>query len=450
MISISYSRSILFRLLVIITLAIGVSWSVFLPNHSSYIIPLGILLIIAVYSTFRYFNRINRQISYFFSAVKNDDYTLQLPRKIKDPIIEDLYHQMTEVNLQIQKIRIENRQFEQYFQSMLEHSATGIFSFDPRGFVIHANSAFRMMIGRDVFTHISQLEQIDNKLYNTVRDIKPSEHKLVALPTERGTIQLSLKAAAFKNGEEELMLLSVQDIHHELDEKELDSWLKLIRVLMHEIMNSIAPITSLSESLAGYFKKEGKVKTPEEIDEKVISTTLKGLEVIRGQGTGLMSFVESYRRLTRLPAPNLQPVRIADLIENIVMLSRSFDPDSGVRFRTKCSDPDLEWMADEKLLTQVLINLLKNSVQALSDRENPVIEITAGLNSSSHLEIFVKDNGPGIPKELMDQIFVPFFTTRESGSGIGLSLSRQIMRLHGGSLTVRSVPNQETVFCMRF
>ena len=217
--------------------------------------------------------------------------------------IRELYQSLNKVNRQIQQVKIENHQQEQYFQTLLEQVATGIITYDHNGFVLHANHATKKMLGLNVLTHINQLERVNSNLFQAVRSIKPFEHKLISFTNERGTIQLSLKAASFKAKESELILLSLQDIRNELDEKELDSWMKLIRVLMHEIMNSIAPITSLSESLGNFYTVDGRLVLPDEINETTIQTTVRGLNVIKEQGNGLMQFVDSYRKLSGLPKP---------------------------------------------------------------------------------------------------------------------------------------------------
>ena len=245
-------------------------------------------------------------------------------------------------------------------------------------------------------------------------------------------------------------MLSLQDIRNELDEKELDSWMKLIRVLMHEIMNSIAPITSLSESLCKYYMIEGRVARPDELTESTINTTLRGLNVIREQGTGMMQFVESYRKLTRLPKPEMKLFSIFDLLERIKILYASLANSEKNKLMVTVNPPAIELLADENLISQVLINLVKNALEANENNQDGKIHIYAGLNSDHRIEIKVADNGQGIPDEIIEQIFIPFFTTRENGSGIGLSLSRQIMRLHGGTLQVRSNPGKETVFNMIF
>ncbi len=445
-----YKLIILFRVFLLAVFAAGAGWSFTAgkPLWAGLVLSCGVLF--STLELIAFLNKVNRQINYFFEAIKNEDFTLRLPALPGDPVLNELYRNMEEVNRLIQKAYIETRQMEQYFKSMIEHAATGIFSFDQKGFVVHANSAFRKMIGREVLTHIRQLEQVDPGLYKTVTEMQPADQRLVSFSNERGNIQLSMKAVAFISQQREIMLMAVQDIHQALDEKELDSWLKLIRVLMHEIMNSIAPITSLSDSLSGYFKINGVPKTSGQIDEKDIQTTIRGLEIIREQGRGLTSFVESYRKLTHLPSPEIRIMNVQELIEDCILLTKAMDNSSHIELTASCSENNLEWPGDEQLLKQVLVNLLRNSVCALESRENARLEVVARYNEISRLEIFVKDNGPGIAPEIIDQIFVPFFTTHKEGSGIGLSLSRQIMRLHGGSLTVHSVPEKETVFCMRF
>jgi two-component system, NtrC family, nitrogen regulation sensor histidine kinase NtrY len=247
-----------------------------------------------------------------------------------------------------------------------------------------------------------------------------------------------------------LVILSIQDIKNELDEKELESWMKLIRVLMHEIMNSITPITSLSESLSHIYSTGGHSVLPEEVTVKTIATTLQGLNVIKEQGKGLMSFVESYRKLTRVPEPDKKLFKVADLMSRVQILYNSLEKSDRIDLSFSLKDADLEIFADQNLISQVLINLLKNALEANENNSDGKIMIIAGIDNDQHPEICIIDNGPGIPEKNIDEIFVPFFTTRQNGSGIGLSISKQIMRVHGGKLKVRSVPNKETVFCLSF
>lgn len=450
MISRNLYFQIVFRVVLIVIPAMTAGWLI-ASNHSLLLIFLCFfLVIILVVNLVNYLNSTNRKISYFLESVHNEDSTLSFPTNISDQSIREIYQGLNKVNKQIQELKIESRQQEQYFQTLLEHVATGIVTFNDKGFVLHANSAAKKMFGVDVLTHINQLERVNRNLFQSIRNIQPFEQKLVSVITERGTIQLSLKSTSFKVKNNELMLLSVQDIRNELDEKELDSWMKLIRVLMHEIMNSIAPITSLSESLCKFFTIDGRPALPEELTEATIGTTVRGLNVIKEQGNGLMLFVESYRKMTRLPKPDKIVFKVEDLVTRIKVLYSSLENSEKVKLTVTVNPPEMELVADENQISQVLINLAKNALQANEKNPEGKIQISVSYNTDRRPEICVTDNGPGIPDEILEQIFVPFFTTRENGSGIGLSLSRQIMRLHGGSLQVRSVPNKETVFCLRF
>jgi two-component system, NtrC family, nitrogen regulation sensor histidine kinase NtrY len=226
--------------------------------------------------------------------------------------------------------------------------------------------------------------------------------------------------------------------------------MKLIRVLMHEIMNSITPITSLSESLSNIYSAEGEPVSPEQITVSTINTTLRGLNVIKEQGKGLMSFVESYRKLTRVPEPDKKKFKVADLISRVQILYSSLDKSSSVELSVSLKDPCLEIFADQNLISQVLLNLVKNALEANENNPDAKIRIVSEVDINNRPEICVLDNGPGISEEHIDEIFVPFFTTRQNGSGIGLSISKQIMRVHGGNLKVRSTPWKETVFCLSF
>lgn len=397
-----------------------------------------------------FLNQTNRSIRYFFDSVKNEESGLSFDAVNADGSLKELYKSMNFVNRQIQQLRILNRQQEQYFRRILEHLATGIITYDSKGFVQNANSTAKDLLSLETLTHIRQIEKIDGKLYSIISAIRANERKLVGIKTEKGDIQLAIKATSYGSDDKQVMILSIQDIKNELDEKETESWMKLIRVLMHEIMNSITPITSLSESLSDKYKKDGKPVGPGEINEKTISTTLQGLEVIRDQGKGLMAFVENYRKLTQIPRPDKKLLRISDLFSRVRILSGSFEKGSNTRIIFENEDSDPVIFADENLVSLVLINLIKNALEANAGNEDAKIRIYSHTGKDSHKEICVSDNGPGIRPDILDKIFIPFFTTRKNGSGIGLSLSRQIMGAHGGILKVKSEPGKETVFCMRF
>jgi two-component system nitrogen regulation sensor histidine kinase NtrY len=450
MISRNLYLNIVIRVLLVVLFSVLLGYLLVKDVSFRYSMICIIAVVAVTVSLISYLNSTNRKIRFFFDSVRNDDSSLSFPSDSTTKTFRELSRSMNVVNSQIQQLKIENRNQEQYFQILIEHLATGIISYDGKGYVINANSAAKKLLSIDVLSHIQQIERIDDKLYQAVKNIKPSERKLVSFHVDRDEIQLSLKATSFRLKDKDMVILSVQDIKSELDEKELESWMKLIRVLMHEIMNSIAPITSLSESLSRIYSADGKPLLPEQVTSRIISTTLQGLNVIKDQGRGLMSFVESFRKLTRVPEPVKNNFRVADLVSRIQILYSSLKNSQKVKLSVNIREPEQEIHADQNLVSQVLLNLVKNALEA--NEKNPAGEIiiNAGIDANGRPEICVADNGPGIPEENLDEIFVPFFTTRQAGSGIGLSISRQIMRVHGGNLRVRSVPGQETVFCMTF
>jgi nitrogen fixation/metabolism regulation signal transduction histidine kinase len=414
----------------------------------SFICFLAIILITV--SLISYLNKTNRNIRFFFDSVRNDDSNLSFSVDAKSGNLRELYLSMNNVNQQIQSLKIENRKQEQYFQKILEHLAAGIITYNTKGFVLHANTAARRLLSMEVLTHLKQIERIDKNLFQAIKDLKPFERRLVAINTNQGEIQLLLKSTSFGTNENELIILSIQDIKHELDEKEVESWMRLIRVLMHEIMNSITPITSLAESLSNIYRSDEMPVPAEEVTDKTIATTLQGLNVIKEQGKGLMSFVDSFRKLTRIPKPDMKIFRVSELFSRVKILSDSFENENKAEISFHNIDPDLEIFADENLISLVLLNLIKNAVEANEDNPDCKIKVIAGIDAGHLPEICVIDNGPGITKEYLEEIFIPFFTTREKGSGIGLSVSRQIMGAHGGTLKVSSIPGKETLFCMSF
>jgi len=414
MISKNLYVQLLVRVLILLTLSFVLAWMIFQKElYTLSVVPVLAILIQTI-NLVRFLNATNRRLFYFFDAIKNEDSTLLFSEKTNDKILVELNKSLNKVNQQILKIHIENRQQEQYFRALMEHAATGMLTYDDNGFILHSNSLVKRLLSLEVLTHLNQLDKIDHKLFVAAKNIQASEQRLVTLNNERGNNQLLIKASSF-----------IAD------------------------MNSITPITSLSESLAGYFYKEGQMKSPDQVNEKTIETTIRGLEVIREQGKGLISFVDSYRKLTRLPKPEMTVFSAINLIENITILSGSFDHAEEIEISNEVEPNDLEIFADEKQISQVLINLVKNAFQANIGNKSPKVKIVAISGENGRPIIKVIDNGPGIPKDILEKIFIPFFTTKESGSGIGLSLSRQIMQLHGGSLKVQTT-NQETSFSLNF
>ena len=248
-----------------------------------------------------------------------------------------------------------------------------------------------------------------------------------------------------------ILLSTVKNIQNVLEEQETAAWQKLIRVLTHEIMNSIAPIASLSSTVESMVKPyaTGEKSAPE-IEIETVNEIQGALQTINKRSTGLMNFVETYRSLTKIPDPNFEVVGMQELIQNVHTLMKKDAQKKNISLSATMEPETIEVQIDEQMIEQVLINLIKNSVQALDGCKDGKILIRGFYNKRGRPSIQVVDNGQGILDDVIDKIFIPFFTTKRSGSGIGLSLSRQILRLHGGTITAKSIPNEETIFTMTF
>ncbi len=395
-----------------------------------------------------YVNQTNRKIAYFFDAIKNEDFTLRFPEKLSVKSLEELNHSLNMLNSMIQDIHVKKQAQEQYYQEILRQADIGIFTINPKGHILFANPTVQELLNYRPLNHVKQLKQVDEELYKLFENLQPFDNIIFKLGNERGKKELSLKCTPITIEGKQLLLVVAHDIHKELDEKETDSWVKLIRVLTHEIMNTITPITSISESILNYFKKGNQPNVPTSFSEDQIRNTTKGLEVIKEQGTDLMSFVQSYRTFLSIPEPDRELVTAQALLEKITLLLNEQKEELTITIETIIEPNDLEFYIDQKQITQVLLNLGKNAKQSLEGIDNGMIKLTAGINSMNKKFIQVKDNGAGIPENLIDEIFVPFFTTKNTGTGIGLSLSKQIMRLHGGSISVSS--RETTQFTLTF
>jgi nitrogen fixation/metabolism regulation signal transduction histidine kinase len=408
----------------------------------------GLIFVGQTYGLIYYVNQTNRKIAYFFDAIKNEDFTLRFPEKLSVKSLEELNHSLNMLNSMIQDIHLKKQAQEQYYQEILRQADIGIFTVNDKGHILYANPTVQNLLNHRPLNHIKQLKQIDENLYTLFEALEPFENTIYSLGNERGRKELTLKCTPITIEGQKLLLVIVHDIQKELDDKETDSWVKLIRVLTHEIMNTITPITSISESILKYFKKDNGLAAVEDFNEIQIKNTAKGLEVIKEQGNDLMSFVQSYRTFLSVPEPDRTLVSAQKLLEKVRLLLQEYTSNHDITLEMHCAPDNLELFIDEKQFTQILLNLGKNAQQALEGQANGLIQICCGKDAQGKKFMSVTDNGPGIEPELLDAIFVPFFTTKNSGTGIGLSLTKQIMRLHGGSIRVAS--NGHTTFTLTF
>lgn len=402
----------------------------------------------AVFNLVRYFNRSNQELSLFLSSIINEDSSLVFNEQTGNKSYDSLHRSINRLNEKIRDARMNIIIQEKFFQAVVENSSTGLLAFNDKGIVKLANTKARELLGIEHLHSIKQLQRINRRLINALEGIKPGSKHLLDIIINDSAVHLSLTATGIKLADQHVKVIAINDISHEIDKQEIESWQKLIRILNHEIMNSVAPITSLSSTISGFYKENGKQKKAKSLDDKTISNTLKGLALIEGHGKGLISFVDSYRSLTKLPELKLEEVCIKDIFESVIILAASLMeekyPDKEISLSTAVEPVDLVICADESLLTRVLFNLVKNSMEALQETQDPKILLEAEQHSSGKNIIRITDNGQGMSKELIERIFIPFFTTRDNGSGIGLSLSRQIINMHNGSIAVKSSPGHGT------
>ena len=407
------------------------------------VVVLGLLSIDLVRIT----NRFNRHLASFFEALKHEEHTFGLRKRMFVPGFPVLSEYMDDLNRQISKVHLENEARAQFLNSIVEHIRVGMLAFEPDGTMVFFNRAAREMLDMPAVGHLDALRRRYPELGNLFEKMKPGDQKLMKLAMPRAMKHLSVKTSHFLSRQKRIHLFSFQDVEQEVEEAETETWKKLIRVLTHEINNSISPIYSLSDSLRGMMARWPVLKPDQEgTREKMV----EGLGIVRDRSQGLLDFVEKFRSLTPRGSLNPEEIALQDLFYRVRILMQQEQPGlKDVRVTSTVHPASLTLHADKKLVEQVLINLLKNAMEALDGQDEGIIRLKAfSVNHRNVIE--VEDNGPGIPRDEQERIFTPFFTTRKQGSGIGLSLSRQIMRMHGGSITVNSSPGKGTSFTLTF
>lgn len=376
-----------------------------------------------------------KRVLFMIDALENNDSAIHFPEEQIMPETREVNRALNRVGRILYNVKSETVQQEKYYELIMDCVNTGVLVLNENGAVYQKNNEALRLLGLNVFTHIRQLNKVDIQLMKKIEFCRPGDKIQTIFNNERGIINLSIRVSGITVREEQLRILAFNDINSELDEKEIDSWIRLTRVLTHEIMNSVTPITSLSETL---------LSLADTRDEEI----RRGLQTISTTGKGLLSFVESYRRFTRIPTPEPSLFYVKAFIDRMVELARHQNKCDNITFHIDIAPADLIVYADENLISQVVINLLKNAIQAIDTQADGKIEIQGRCNAAEEILIEIKNNGPAIPSDIADHIFIPFFTTKEGGSGIGLSISRQIMRLSGGSITL--LQGKETKFILKF
>lgn len=391
------------------------------------------IVLTAVVSVMLTSRRMRRKVAYMLDALEDKELNFRFDEKrLRDRRFNRTLNRLRNI---FDKERREILEQEQYYGLMLDHVRTGVAVIEADGRVNWCNKTALSMLGIATFSHIRQLRAVSESLYEAFSKVTGMNEERASFFNEAGKKTIALTASGAKIGGKNVKVVAFNDISDEMADNEQESWTRLIRVLTHEIMNTVTPIASLSETLYKYLDKESSEYSPE---------LLTGLETISQSSRGLIRFVESYRNLTRVAAPSKKAFALKELIDRVFQLTGR--QTAGVSCTYVEKSDDILLYADENQISQILVNLVKNACQAGADK----IEITAEIDISENIIINVANNGRPISKESQEEIFVPFYTTKQDGTGIGLSLSRQIMRLHNGSLRLSRSDEKSTVFTLQF
>jgi nitrogen fixation/metabolism regulation signal transduction histidine kinase len=442
-----------FRLRVILRVVIlgaSVALFIFMLSRPNMIFAAGLnflVLIFQLVELYRFTSQTNRKLTRFLESIRYSDFASGFAADNRlGKSFRDLNESFNEVLEAFRKTRSEKEENWQYLNTVVQQVRTGIVSFDNEGNIELMNANAKKYVGIANLKNINELTDKNPKLFAAINEVQTGKSALY----KTNEFLLTLQATELRIRGNTVKLVTMQNIQTELQRQELEAWQNLTRVLRHEIMNSITPISSLTSTLREILDHELIKKEDEyQMKEDVADDLREGLSTIENRSKGLIKFIDAYREYTSLPQPKIKTVLLKELIDKIGLFMKQQLKKSTIEFTSTCSSEYLTIQADEEMIEQVLINLVKNAIESLLQTGKGKIELN-GTYDGQNILIEVADNGPGIIPEAINRIFVPFFTTKKTGSGIGLALSRQIMQMHNGSLTVESQPDVKTVFTLRF
>jgi nitrogen fixation/metabolism regulation signal transduction histidine kinase len=414
-------------------------------NH----IILLVILTFQVTELIRFVNKTNRSIARFLFAIKHSDISINLSEKKSGSSFAELQTAFEEIMHSYKNIKIEKEANFHYLKHIIEHIKVGIISIENKEDIVLFNLPAEEILNVMGVKNWQILKEKQVYFVNEIERLGDEGKGLIEINTNQEVKTLSVDISSMKLLDKQYKVITFQDIKSEIELKEIEAWHKLIRILTHEIMNSITPITSLTETMQTMLSEDGQQKSLQSLDDETIGDLLFSLKTIQKRSNGLIDFVGDYRKLTKVPQPVFEETNIQDLLQGMESLMRPALEKKGIALVVTIEEGVNMLSIDPKLIEQVLLNLITNSKHALADRANPSIELKAYQKNKTTF-ITVGDNGMGISKKEIQEIFTPFFSTKKEGSGIGLSLSKQIMYLHKGRISVNSMPNDQTTFILQF
>jgi signal transduction histidine kinase len=434
--------------IVLLTLEISVASYLILNNQILFGVLVTLLAIYQSYNLYEFLKKAQAEVTQFVESIHYRDFSRHFDVKHAPAELQSLRKGFNEINSTFKVISLEKETQYQYLQKILELVDTGILSYEiETGNIVWMNESLKRLLKIPFLKTIQSLDKRDPALCAVVVNLRPGESLVNDIHIERNTLKILMAATAFQTEGKQYKLIAFQNVNEALDETESKAWQKLLRVMTHEIMNSVAPISSLADTLRNRLQNSNELVDDEAGTLEDLSL---GMETIKRRSEGLLKFAQTYRNLNMITAPNLQKFHVKDLFKTQQRLMLPTLDQKNIDLEIILKEPDLQLEADINLIEQVLINLLLNAMEAVKEVENPKIILTASQSKNNRVAIKVVDNGPGIDDEVLDKIFIPFFSTKKSGSGIGLSLCKQIMMLHKGNIQVQSIKGEGTAFILQF
>jgi two-component system, NtrC family, nitrogen regulation sensor histidine kinase NtrY len=391
--------------------------------------------------------KVYKELNLFVESIQYRDFSRQFYTKQSSPDIQILRKGFNDINTIFKTISREKETQYQYLQKILELVDTGILSYEAdSGEVVWMNESLKKMLLLPYLKNVSSFSRRDESLYKLMISLRPGESRIGTVRTTKTSYKVLLSATSFQTEGKKFNLIAFQNINEALDETESKAWQKLLSVLTHEIMNSIAPISSLADTIKNRLKSIDKIEYPVgSLDDLEL-----GIDTIKRRSEGLLKFAETYRNLNKISRPDLKKFYARDLFENLYNLMQPTLKQKNIELEIILKDPNLMLDADINLIEQVVINLLVNAIEAVKDASKPRISLSADRTENDKIIVKVADNGTGMSKEILDKIFVPFFSTKKTGSGIGLTICKQIMMLHHGNLQAQSREGEGSTFLLQF
>ena len=406
--------------------------------------------VLVVIDLIRYVSKTNRDLSSFLHAINYHDFSIAFSDGRRGNSHKELKNAFNTIIKSFNKLKADKESHHMYLQNVVEHVNIALLGFNGDGEIKMMNNAAKQLLQKAYITHLDALERIDPKLSNSIKNARHGEHQLVNCMIQGQHVPLSITVSEFRLQDEHVCLVSLQNIQQELDQKEVDAWQKLIRVMTHEIMNSVTPIISLSGALQELLKdSDGNKLNNNQINKETLNDIHDGIQTIENRSEGLLTFVQNYRSITKRNQLDFQKVSLRPLVKRLLTLLSPDLEAHGIALSIDMPEEELSVMADVRMVEQLMINLIKNAKEAVISVEQPHIKIQS-LRTESKILIRVEDNGLGISSEVAEHIFIPFFTTKEKGSGVGLSISKQIMQQHKGQIRLLSYQKGKTILELEF